>query len=364
MATAATRERATTAVVEHTDPRAWDELIAGLGGQPFQAWAWGELKSRFGWQPYRFSSADGRSAAQVLIRPFRGLAVAYVPRGPVGSQAGYVDEQLLDHIVGLARSRRAAFLRFEPDVLQSDRSAEAVHTFFTARGFRTAELTLGQRSSIRLDLSPPTEELFASFSKGHRADIKRAAREGVQVRTGSDMADAEALQRMLAATAERKSVSYHAAAYYHAMCAAFGDSARIFLAEHDGEVVAGSMILSWGDNGLYLFAGSNRRGLETRAGHLLQWQAIQWARERGNTTWDLWGISDARGKLELLRQDGVPDDTPEMKALAAEAESDPKDRLQRFKKGWGGYIVRALPAYDKVFIPPVYWLWARRRGED
>ena len=32
-------------------------------------------------------------------------------------------------------------------------------------------------------------------------------------------------------------------------------------------------------------------------------------------------------------------------------------------KGWGGHVVRSVPAYDKVFIPPVYWLWARRRGE-
>ena len=44
--------------------------------------------------------------------------------------------------------------------------------------------------------------------------------------------------------------------------------------------------------------------LELRAVHLLQWHAIQWARERGVRTWDLGGISDARGKYELAARSG------------------------------------------------------------
>ncbi len=39
------------AVVTHDNQAAWDQLVADLGGQPFQSWAWGELKQRFGWQP-------------------------------------------------------------------------------------------------------------------------------------------------------------------------------------------------------------------------------------------------------------------------------------------------------------------------
>ena len=34
-----------------------------------------------------------------------------------------------------------------------------------------------------------------------------------------------------------------------------------------------------------------------------------------------------------------------------------------FKKGWGGDVVRTLPAYDRVFIRPAYWFWQWRRGE-
>jgi serine/alanine adding enzyme len=363
MAAAISSPNASGSVVEHKDQNKWDELVADLGGQPFQAWAWGALKEQFGWQPIRLSSGDGKSAVQVLVRPYRGLSVAYVPRGPVLGSGGQVDQALLDEVVRVARSRRAAFLRFEPDLLQTEDRAADLDSSLRVQGFRTAERTLGQRSSIRLDLTPTPEELFASFSKGHRADIKRAQRDGVAVRIAESDEDVDWLRRMLTATTERKTFEYHSAGYYRALWRAFGDSVRVLLAEHDGEVVAASMNLAFGRNGLYLFAGSNLAGLNARAGHLLQWHAIQWARERGARTWDLWGIADARGHMEVLRQRGVPEAAPEMQRLEREAKRDPKDGLLRFKKGWGGYVVRSVPAYDRVFIAPAYWLWTRRRGE-
>ena len=350
-------------MVHHTDQLAWDHLAAGYGAQPFQAWAWGELKGQFGWQPHRISTPDGKSGAQVLIRPFRGLSVAYVPRGPFPSADGPMNQALLEEIVRLARSRRAAFLRFEPDALQSDAQATDLDSFLKSKGFRAAERTLGQRSSIRLDLTPSEEELFASFSKGHRADVKRAERSGVVVRVGTEESQVDGLHRMLIATTERKAFEYHTAAYYRALWRLFGDAARLYLAELNGEVVAASLVLGWGDYGLYLFAGSTRAGLDSRAGHLLQWHAIRWARERGARTWDLWGIADARGRIEMARRAGVADGSPELAMLEAEASRDPKRGLERFKKGWGGYVVRSVPAYDKVFIAPIYWLWTRRRGE-
>jgi len=363
MATAEKAQTKPKQIEQQTDPTAWDRFALSHGATPFQAWAWGELKGDFGWQPQRLASADGSAGAQVLVRPFRGLSVAYVPRGPFPALAGPTNQTLLDEIVRLARSRRAAFVRLEPDVLQTDEHAAELDAFLKSNGFRTAEKTLGQRSSIRLDLSPPEDELFAAFSKGHRADVKRAEREGVIVRVGTTEEDVDSLHQMLIATTERKTFEYHTAAYYRTMWRLFGDAARLYLAEWKGEVVAASLVLAWGDNGLYLFAGSTRAGLDSRAGHLLQWHAIRWAKERGAKTWDFWGIADARGQIEMLRNQGVPDDAAEIKQLDAEAQRDPKDGLHRFKKGWGGYFVRNVPAYDKVFIAPAYWYWTRRRGE-
>jgi serine/alanine adding enzyme len=352
----------TDAVVSHSQRESWDALVAEHGGQPFQSWAWGELKSHFGWQPYRLASVDGRAAAQVLIRPYRGLAVAYVPRGPVLSGDADVDRALVDAVVRLARTHRAAFLRFEPDVLEGEAHTDSVVGRLRDAEFRTSDRTLQPRSSIRLDLAAAPEQLLAAFSKGHRADIRRAERDGVVIRVGAPDADVDVLHQMLVATNQRKSFGFHSAAYYRRLLNAFGDAARLQIAELHGTPVGASLVLAWGRHGTYLSAGSNAAGLEHRAAHLLQWHAIQWARQRGSQSWDLWGIADARGRYELALEAGSMD-TSQLATLEAEAKRDPLDGVYRFKKGWGGRVVRTVPAFDRVFIAPAYWFWQWRRGE-
>jgi len=348
------------AVKTYSDRKGWDELVAGNGGQPFQSWAWGELKSHFGWEPHRL--AAGNAAAQVLIRPYRGLAVAYVPRGPVFSGAAAADHALVNAIVRLARSRRAAFVRFEPDVLEGDAAADSLPASLRDAGFRPSDRTLQPRSSIRLDLTPTEDQLMAAFSKGHRADVRRAERDGVEIRVGAPEADADVLHQMLVATNQRKSFGFHSAAYYRRLLHAFGDAARLQVAEIDGVPIGASLILAWGRHGTYLAAGSNAAGLEHRAAHLLQWHAIRWAKERGAVTWDLWGIADARGRFELASASGTSTEA-ELAPIEAAAKRDPLDGVYRFKKGWGGRVVRTLPAFDRVFIAPAYWYWQWRRGE-
>ena len=181
------------------------------------------------------------------------------------------------------------------------------------------------------------------------------------VRTG-DRSDVDVLCAMLVATRQRKDFGFHSAGYWRALMSAFGEAARIFVAELDGQPIGASLVIAWGSYGIYLAAGSNAAGLEHRAAHLLQWHAIRWAKERGAATWDLWGIADARGQHEIATTSGKAAPA-ELAALEASARKDPLDGVYRFKKGWGGDVTRCLPAYDRVFIPPAYWLWQWRRGE-
>lgn len=357
-------ERLTDAgAIVHDSQADWDQLVADLGGQPFQAWAWGELKRRYGWQPHRLSNADRSWAAQVMIRPYRGLAVAYVPRGPIGRPGEPPDLGLVRSIVSLARSHRAAFVRFEPSVLEGTAAGgDEFESALRFTGFKAHQRTLQPRSSIRVDLRPAEEELMASFSKGHRADVRRAERDGVTVRVATDEGEIDLLHQMVVATQQRKTFVTHSAAYYRAMWREFGDQARLLIAEHEGAVVGASLNLAVGSFGTYLVAGSTPDGLAHRAAHLLQWHAIRWAKERGVETWDLWGIADARGRRELAIENGADPESKEMVELEAAARADSLDGVFRFKKAWNGYVVRTVAAYDRVFIRPAYWYWQWRRG--
>ena len=80
--------------------------------------------------------------------------------------------------------------------------------------------------------------------------------------------------------------------------------------------------------------------------------------ERGCQVYDFWGIPDAAARLLQARGDA------EHSAIEQELEAHPLYGVYLFKKGWGGRIVRYLPAYDQVYLSPAYWLWQKRRGGE
>jgi serine/alanine adding enzyme len=344
----------------------WDAFTAQHPqGHLLQASSWGVLKQQSGWQAQRVLvvGSDGPQAgAQLLIRRRLGLSVAYVPRGPLFGLRWAANALLLAALDRMARSNRAVFLRLEPNVLEDDSQAGELHSALLIEGFRTAT-PLQPHTSIHLDLAPASEQLLAGMSKGHRADIRRAAREGVAVRTGQGAADLAAFYAIMEQTGTRAEFAIHSRVYYQAAWELFGgeteraaDASQLFLAEQHGATLAACMIFAWAGVGLYLYGGSTEAGLKSGANHALQWHAIQWARARGCRMYDFWGVPDQFGLAARAA------DAEERARLEEQAKRDPLYGVFRFKKGFGGRVTRYLPAYDRVYLPPLYALWQRRVG--
>ena len=351
------------AVVEYTKPAEWDALVySHPRGHLLQSWAWGELKGDFGWRPLRLAVVDAagvpRAAAQVLIRGFMGLSVCYVPRGPLFADQTEANFVLCTALRHLARRHRAAFLRLEPNVLESDPEANELHSWLQVDGFRVAD-SLQPRSSLHLDLEPEPDRLFAAFARSHRADVRRSERAGVKVRVGTTPTDLDAFYTIMKVTAERAGFGVHSRAYYQRAWELGGDSARLLIAsDASGADVAGFLVFAAGREGQYMYSGANAAGLKSYANYLLQWNAIRWARERGCQVYDFWGIPDAAARLLQACGDA------ERSAIEQELEAHPLYGVYLFKKGWGGRIVRYLPAYDQVYLAPAYWLWQKRQGGE
>jgi serine/alanine adding enzyme len=362
------------AIVE-PDDAAWDAFAQRHRlGHLLQSATWGELKARFGWECRRLavaSAAGLRAGAQVLFRYKLGASVAYVPRGPLFAGDAAADTLLLAALDRLARRRRAVFLRIEPNILEDDPAADTLHSLLLSRGFQPAA-PIQPRSSIHLDIAPPSDRLLAAMSKGHRADIRRAERESVVVRVGKTEQDLDAFYTIMEATGIRAGFAIHSRDYYRAAWKLFSQPAaasqnenrepeseshaRLLLAERDGLPLAAFLIFAWAGSGLYLYSGAIEDGRKLGANHALQWQALMWAKERGCARYDFWGIPD-----ELGQAAGV-EDAAERARLEQAAQADPLAGVFRFKKGFGGRIVRYLPAYDLVYISPLYAFWRRRFG--
>jgi lipid II:glycine glycyltransferase (peptidoglycan interpeptide bridge formation enzyme) len=366
-------------IIEPT-PAAWDAFVAQHAqGHLLQSSAWGALKASAGWQVQRLavvgepaapplpqqavaasSTAPALSApilagAQILLRRRYGLSAAYVPRGPLLAADPAANDLLFRALQRRAWRWRAIFLRIEPNMLEDAPQAAEHHSWLLLQAFQPVP-PIQPRSSIFVDLTPPPEQLFAALSKGHRADTRRAERQGVAVRVGS-AADIDSFYAIMQATGERADFGIHSAAYYRHAWELFQPRSRLLLAEQDGQTVAAHMVFADARQGYYLYSGATRAGLKAGANHLLQWQALQWARGLGCSSYDLWGIPDALGRAAFS------EDEQQRAALEAEAQQDALIGVYRFKKGFGGRVVRFLPAYDRVFLPPLYALWRRRIGQ-
>jgi serine/alanine adding enzyme len=361
------------AIVE-PDPNAWDGFTAQHPhGHLLQSCGWGALKQQVGWGFRRLLvvGPDGPLAgAQLLLRRRLGLSAAYVPRGPLLGDSRAANTLLLSALDRLARRGRAVFLRLEPNMLEDDARSGELHSTLVNQGFRVSD-PLQPRTSLHLELAPAPDQLLAAMSKGHRADIRRAAREGVTVRVGWSAADLDAFYAIMEQTGARAAFAIHSREYYRTAWELFraradesapqpdgrlSGSGQLLLAERDGATVATCMVFAWAGVGLYLYGGSTDVGLKSGANHALQWQAIQWARASGCRLYDFWGVPDQFGLAALAS------DAAERELLAERAKSDPLYGVFRFKKGFGGQLARYLPAYDRIYIPPLYALWQRRFG--
>jgi lipid II:glycine glycyltransferase (peptidoglycan interpeptide bridge formation enzyme) len=70
-------------------------------------------------------------------------------------------------------------------------------------------------------------------------------------------------------------------------------------ASHQGEVVAGAVVIVAGDVGYYLYGASADAALSLRAGYALHWRIAGWLAERGVCWYDL---GDGFGGLRQFKQ--------------------------------------------------------------
>jgi peptidoglycan pentaglycine glycine transferase (the first glycine) len=321
---------------------AWDAQISLLPhSHLLQSWAWGDFKAAYGWQARRlcWDGATGPAAAQVLQRSGLGiLRVLYVPKGPLLDwQNAPLRAQVLDALEALARRERAIFIKIDPDVAIAtgvpgtevpDVVGREVQAELGRRGWVFSPDQIQFRNTVCLDLTPSEEALLASMKPKTRYNVGLAERKGVRVRLGSQ-ADLDLLYRMYAETSVRdgfaiRGLNYYRDAWGHFLAAGL---AQAFVAEVDAEPVGALVIFRFARTAWYMYGMSRDAHRDKMPNHLLQWQAIRWAKAQGCTTYDFWGAPD-----EFV-------------------ESDPLWGVWRFKEGFGGQLVRHIGAWDYAPSP-------------
>ncbi len=315
-----------------TDPTEWNAALAQLPARHvLQAWEWGQFKSRWGWSPrYLLNEESGqpRGAALILRRTVgRYLNILYVPKGPA---LDYSDIALADRVLGelarIAKHDRSIFIKIDPDLAAADRS------ILLDRGWRPSHEQIQFRNTVLIDLTPSEEQLLATMKPKTRYNIRLARKKGMVIREGT-LTDLELLYSMYAETSQRDGFLIRPLDYYRDAWGSFiqSGSAQPLIAEVDGQAVAGLILFHFADRAWYMYGMSRNVHRDLMPNHLLQWQAMQWAKSRGCSVYDLWGAPD-----ELN-------------------ENDSMWGVYKFKEGLGGKFAEHVGAYD--FVASRFWYW-------
>jgi lipid II:glycine glycyltransferase (peptidoglycan interpeptide bridge formation enzyme) len=348
-------------------PQQWDAFVAAHPrAHVLQQSAWGDLKAAYGWQVARLalvpetpdsptvesplplamrergSGGEGILAgAQILFRPlpFHLGTMAYLGMGPyltedtVGMR--YIASNLWRAIDTCARQHGAAFLKWEPGIFREDEPQPD----YPALGFRPSPQTVQPPRTMLIDIRDDDEAILARMNQGTRRKIRQSQKNDIRYYEGT-RADLATFNGMMQTTGSRNAFGVHSPAYYERAHELFvPHDAALILAEHEGDPLAGIMVFAKGRTAWYLYGASSNIKRNLMGAYGVQWKAIQWAKARGCTTYDMWGIPDeAEATLEAQ----------------FETRSDGLWGVYGFKRGWGGQIIRSAGAWDKVYNPIIY----------
>jgi lipid II:glycine glycyltransferase (peptidoglycan interpeptide bridge formation enzyme) len=192
------------------------------------------------------------------------------------------------------------------------------------------------------------DDVLAGMNQQWRRNIKKAAKAGVEVTIGTE-ADLADFHRLYAHTAERDHFTPRPLAYFQTMFEALGSQRdpdgvfdiRLYLARHEGDLVAATIWIRVGAHTWYSYGASSTEKRDVRASNAVQWQMIRDSLAAGAAVYDLRGITDT------LTSD------------------DAHVGLIQFKVGTGGEAVEYAGEWDlplNRLIYKAFELYLRRRG--
>ncbi|MDO5735316.1 MAG: peptidoglycan bridge formation glycyltransferase FemA/FemB family protein [Propionibacteriaceae bacterium] len=351
-------------------------FITERGSASFlQTPAWAAVKKE--WRGESLGFFDGDQLIGVGLVLYRKLPklkryLAYLPEGPVLDWERADVGAQLDALVAYAKKSKAFAVRIGPTIVERRWSAETIkaavaddaitrlsqaepdgtslaatrvlrqlqhHNWSTSdddEGFAAGQPQFNfQLPLLHEDGTPKTEaELLKGMNQLWRRNIKKADKAGVEIRTG-DRSDLARFHEIYLETATRDGFTGRALSYFETMWDALNaedeDRMQVYLAEHEGDLVAATTMIRVGTHAWYSYGASTTAKRDVRGSNAIQWRMIRDAVAAGCHVYDLRGITEGVGA------------------------DDPEIGLIQFKVGTGGEAVAHLGEWDKAINKPLHF---------
>jgi len=195
------------------------------------------------------------------------------------------------------------------------------------------------KTSIEIDLSQSVEVIFNHFGKKHRNSIRKAQKLGITVNVVDDDIELEALKGIFTRMYDKRDISDEA--FFNNIFEInkyliINNKGQSIVAKDSEGIIIGGIVVIYQGNTLRLYkSASDPERHDIPINHLLIYEIIKMAKDSGFKYLDLWGYNHFVN------------------------ENDQVYRINRFKRGFGGYFTFFAKKMHIELIPmgtKIYWI--------
>jgi len=226
----------------------------------------------------------------------RLVALPFSDHCPLLAEDEASANELLDQAILLAREEKAQYLELRSgnnDVLTKRTDMVAGNLYV--------------RWLMPLTTDPST--VWSSLRKPVQRQIKKSQSLGVQVRTSQQREELAHYYRLHLQTRSKKhGMPAQPQRFFFELWDIFAASGKmqLLLAEYQGTIIAGMILLASGTTVRYAYGASDERYLHLAPNNLLMWSAITWGCTQGYQTLDMGRTAcDNEGLMEFKRRWGA-----------------------------------------------------------
>ena len=314
----------------------WDKFITSHPEANFlQSWDFYEFHKSRGKKVVRRAAVDDEDK---IVAAYAGV-VETAKRGTYMAIAGgpimdWQDKKLVREIFAYMRKvgkdTGCAFVRVRPQLPLSDNSLKLMQEL----GLKKAPMYLSVEYAGILDLNKTRDEILAGASQGFRRKLRKAEKNEIEITADTEQKSIKEFCELEKKHAERQKYVAFSSSFLTKQFDAFAknNEVLIYTARKDGEILAQNFMIFYGAEASYHYGVSSQLGTKYSAAPLLHMAAMDEARKRGCTRYNLWGIVGLDEKTHRFY--GVSE----------------------FKRSFGCEELKYTPAHDMILNPVKYQL--------
>jgi len=272
----------------------WDGHVAALSGGFYQTYGWGEVRRITGWQPLRLivrGHGQVIAVASVLVKRELGLAICWVPGGPLGD-SGVLDDQFR----GVLRSALGTKLFYcRISLLRAGKESEAA--FLSNNGWRRPTVAMSSGLTMVYELTTNEAERLRRTSGNWRHNLKRSGRYGLQIEHWEDP-DIDAISALYREMESLKSLpEQHSKKELEAIFTQCREQVVVYRClDAQGRLLAIRAAGLCGARAMDLLAVAGLRARKVYASHATLWALLNHCSQLGLSDYDLSGVDPVGNK--------------------------------------------------------------------